>query len=119
MTDSDRITLLEARVEALKKGLEWQQAIDTEDLKGEQMTDAQFMALYSIVMELAERLGLSSDSFSKHYQTRFRWWHDHYLRRVEDSNPALAAEIDPRSVSDSDVSPTYPPLFDSPPPSQT
>jgi hypothetical protein len=92
---------------------------DTIDLANEQLDDAKVTALYTIVQELAERAGIPQEEFLRHYEIRFRWWHDYYLRRAEDVNPARAAEIDARSVAESDVEPIYPPLFGSPPETRT
>lgn len=92
---------------------------NTIDLANEQTDDARLMALYSIVLELAERAGVSESEFQQHFETRFRWWHDYYLRKAEDVSPSRAAEIDTRAISDCEVSAEYPPLFGPPPPSQT
>jgi hypothetical protein len=64
----------------------------------------------------AEREGISTDDFLKHFGVRQRWWHQHYLQRIEETNPSLAAELDIRPQDVCDVDSDYPPLFDSPPP---
>jgi len=83
--------------------------------KTELMEQAKVSAIYSIALDLADRAGVSSEAFSKHYEVRFRWWHD-YLREVEALNPSLAAELDPRSVEQAEVGKLYPSIFDPPPP---
>lgn len=102
-----------AELERLVSGMiDWQ----TASSRTEQMDDAKAMALFSIVQELSERSGISLEAFHAHYETRFRWWHDYYLREAENVSPGLAAELDTRTLEQSDVSERYPPLFDSPPP---
>ena len=97
----DRLNFLEGLVKKMCD-------LNTANLVNEQMDDATVMAIYSIAQDLAVKAGVSSEVFLKHYQIRFRWWHDYFLQRAEDTNPALAAEIDPRSVSESAVEATYP-----------
>lgn len=104
---------IESRLKLVEELLKAMTQRDMIDLANEQMDDAKVMALYTIVQELAENAGIPQEECLRHYETRFRWWHDYYLRRVEDVSPERAAEIDPRAVADADVEPTYPPLFDS------
>jgi hypothetical protein len=105
---------LEQRLELLEKLVSSLCDLNTADSRNELMDDAKVMAIYSIVQELAEKAGVDSERFLKHYEIRFRWWHDYYLRRAEDSSPALAAELDPRTLAQAAVSPTYPSIFDEP-----
>lgn len=85
------------------------------DSKIELTEKAKVQALYTLVQDLAVEVGVTAENFLKHYETRFRWWHDYYLRQAEDISPAIAAELDTRTVVQADVSPTYPSLFDQPP----
>jgi hypothetical protein len=110
---------IESRLKLVEELLAAMSERDTIDLTTEQMDDARVMALYTIVQELAENAGIPQEEFLRHYETRFRWWHDYYLVKAEDVNPQRAAAIDPRSIDESDVAPTYPPIFDSPPPAQS
>jgi hypothetical protein len=112
---SDELTLIKARLNAVEELVRSLDKLSTTDLAYDQTNSADFMALYSIVAEMAEQLGLSPEQFLEHFRGRFRWWHDHYLRRVEDVSPGHAAEIDARSIAESDVPRTYPPIFDRPP----
>lgn len=77
--------------------------------------DARVMAIYSIVQELAIKAGVTPEDFAAHYRIRYRWWHDHYLRHLEDASPAAAASMDQRSIEEASVPVAYPPLFDPPP----
>ncbi|HKP02414.1 MAG TPA: hypothetical protein VJU77_03545 [Chthoniobacterales bacterium] len=104
---------IEARLTLVEKLLGALSERGTVDLAVEQMDAAKAMALYTIVQEIAENAGIPQAEFLRHYETRFRWWHDYYLREAEDVNPERAAAIDPRSIAESDVSATYPPLFGS------
>jgi len=93
--------------------------INTSDAANSLMDEARVMAIYSIALDLARRQGVSADSFFRHFQARFHWWHDHYLRREEDADPRRAAELDPRTLEQAAVDASYPSLFDPPPPEQT
>ncbi len=105
---------LEERIATLENLVSSISDLQTADIRNEQIDDAKMQSLYTIVQELAEKAGVPIEKFLKHYEIRFRWWHDYYLRRAEDVSPALAAQIDIRTVEQADVSPTYPPLFDEP-----
>jgi hypothetical protein len=111
------------RIEALEKRLEGLESLvstmcDLSDSRSvsELIDDAKVMAIYSIAQDLAVEAGISVENFLKHYEIRFRWWHDYYLRQAEDISPQRAAELDPRTFEQAAVSATYPPLFDPPQP---
>jgi hypothetical protein len=78
------------------------------------INDAKVSAIYSIVLELAEHLGVNPAQFFRHYETRFRWWHDYYLRQAEDVSPEISGLLDPRTIEQASVSEVYLPLFDPP-----
>ena len=84
-------------------------------MANEKMENAKTMALYSIIQDLAANAGVSDESFLMHYKTRFRWWHDYYLRQIEDTNPSLAGTLDTRALDQVFVDQSYPSIFDSPP----
>lgn len=106
---------LETRLKNLENLVSSLLELNNADAKIEMMDNAKVMAIYSIVQELAEKAGIPPDSFLKHYETRFRWWHDYYLRQAEDISPARAAALDPRTSGQCAVDATYPPIFDPPP----
>lgn len=106
----DRLLLLEKIVMGMDER-------ETVRMSNGLMDDAMAMALYSIVSELAQAAGISSDAFFQHYQIRFRWWHDYYLRHAEDLSSGLAASLDPRTIEQANVPLTFSSIFG--PPSST
>jgi hypothetical protein len=109
MTDLEqRVAALEALVKGMCRAEEAGGTCST-------MDDAMLRAIYTVVEELAEKAGVSRESFLEHFDLRFRWWHDYYLRQTEDVSPGLAAQRDHRTLADADIPPTYPPLFSAPP----
>jgi hypothetical protein len=104
----DRLHLLETIVIGMNER-------ETVCMSNGQMDDAGAMALYSIVAELAQAAGISPEDFFKHYQVRFRWWHDYYLRQSEDVSSHLSAMLDLRTIEQASVDATYAPIFDPPP----
>jgi len=111
-----KIEQLEKRLSELEQLVSSMCELNTAELVNEKLDDAKVMAIYSIALDLAIHAGVSSEDFLKHYEIRFRWWHDYYLRQVEEQTPSLAAEIDLRSVSECGVEPTYPSIFEPPQP---
>jgi hypothetical protein len=109
MSIEDRVKLIEDLLSAMSRS-------EIVDLSNDQMEDARTVTLYSLVQELAERAGISTAEFHRHYQIRCRWWHDYFLRKAENMDPSLAAELDTRAIDECDVSGNYPPLFGPPPP---
>lgn len=105
---------LEKRIAELEDLVSSMCKLNTAELVNEQLDDAKVMAIYSVVLDLACHAGVSSENFLKHYEIRFRWWHDYYLGKVEEKSASLAAEIDLRSLSECNVEPTYPSIFDPP-----
>lgn len=112
MTENE---LLRQRIENLEKLVYSLNDLNTSEIGTDKLDDANFMALYSIVSEMAEKQGVDSKAFLSHFSARFRWWHDRSLREIEEISPDLAAKIDKRSIAECDVDPTYPPIFDPPP----
>lgn len=107
-----RVKHLEGLVDSMSKG----QHLDmTNDL----MNDAQGMAIYSIVMELAERTGIATEDFARHFEIRLQWWHDHFLKRAEGISPDRVAALDSRTIEQAAVEATYPSIFELPPPEPT
>lgn len=76
--------------------------------------EARFMALYSIVLDLAQRAGVEKDDFTKHYQTRLHWWHDWKLKEREKLDPASSAQVDLRTLDEVPTSDYYSSIFDPP-----
>jgi hypothetical protein len=86
---------------------------DTLRLGEQPKADSRFMALYSLVHDLAEHQGISSSEFLWHYDIRTAYFYDYYLRRVAKSFPQLAIEIDERPLNMARPGDSYPPLFPS------
>jgi len=103
---------LERRLATIESILLTMGKSSTIDLATRQTDDANFMALYSIVRELANRAGVSDELFLRHYDARFRWWHDYFLRRVEDRDPERAAEIDYRTLEQASTETSFRSIFD-------
>jgi hypothetical protein len=110
----DSLTSLRGVVDSLQKLVSTMFDVQTADSRNEMIDDARVMAIYSIVLELAERAGVDRDAITKHFASRQRWWHDYFLRRAEDVSPERAAELDPRTIEQAGVSQTYPSIFDPP-----
>ncbi len=110
--------MLEARVESMQGLLQLMSDADTARMTNDLMKDAQVMAIYSIAQDLAEHAGVEIDDFLRHYEVRFRYWHDLYLMRVGDSNQGLAGLLDTRSPDQVSTAHSYPSIFDPPPSTQ-
>ncbi len=105
---------LENRLSELEKLVQTLNDLNTSELSNEKYNDAEIATLRSIVIDLAEHAGVSPKELQKHYDTRFRYWHDWFLRKVEETSPSLAAEVDKRGIGECGVTDSYPPLFDPP-----
>jgi hypothetical protein len=73
--------------------------------------NARFLALESIVEELAVREGVSASQLSKHIEERARVYLDQILRTASDTEPNMAGQIDDRPLDDIPESDSFPPLF--------
>ena len=105
---------IEKRLADLEKYFaDWQR----HQLTNAKENDARELALYTIVSELAQRLGLSSAEVRQHYKIRTAWMLDRLLQKVESKEPTVAAEIDKRKIDEVPTADGYPPLF--PPASPT
>ena len=110
MTEMDE---LKARVKALEGVVAKILAVDTLKLTRFEKDLAGFEALFDLVRELAKHEGISQEEFQKHYDIRYRHWHDENLRKLEETDPSLAAEVDTRATSEADIPDVIPPLFGS------
>lgn len=88
-----------------------QQELKTLEQQRGLQSDSRYMALHSIVKELAMREGLSEEEFQHHFDTRKRHYRDLFLRGVEDILPHRASELDDREPHDIPTQPDYPPIF--------
>jgi hypothetical protein len=102
---------LEAAIRELREDLAAQSSINIYALVGEKKDRAHFLALQSIVRELAGHAGIHPQRFLKHYLLRQTYFHDRLLRRLEDQSPSLAARIDARDQEQVPLAEGYPPLF--------
>lgn len=107
------------RIEALETVLKALEAASATDTKSALKNNSKVMALFSFVQELAQREGVSEDDFQKHYEARCRYWYGQYLHMTEDSDAAVAAQIDDRTVREVETSEDYPSMFDPPPSDNT
>jgi hypothetical protein len=107
----DRISALETTVALLKESITELAKQGPLNLANDKFSDARFFALYSIVMDLAKREGISPEEFARHHKKREQHFHERLLQKVEDRDPTLAAEIDKRSIDSVPTSDRYPPLF--------
>ena len=112
LTPEARLKDLEEAVEALHQLVNTMSDLPISDSRNELLDDALVMALLTIVLDLADRAGVSSDTFRKHVEIRRRWWHDFYLRKAEDVSAEGAAELDWRTVEQANVGDSYPSIFD-------
>lgn len=101
-----RLTALESAV-AQTKPPSLENARDTFTLR------AEYHALYSLVMDLAERLGVRRVDVLRHHDIRTRYYRDRLLALVENVSPERAAELDARNQAmDPPIEGYYPPLFE-------
>jgi hypothetical protein len=82
------------------------------DLSKECQADAEYTALFSVVAELALHAGISKERFEALYAKRVSYFHGLHLRKLEDEDKQLAAQIDFRTeepVSDiAEIEPLFP-----------
>jgi hypothetical protein len=111
----ERVRILEGQVEMMSG--EFAQSQETRRLLlGDlQLAEAKHITVYSIVMDLAEGEGVSSDNSLAHYKARLQFWQDHFLRKIEESSPKLAAEMDDRTIDEVNTVESYPSIFEEPP----
>lgn len=108
----ERVAYLENYVSKVAAVIDGMYELETRTIGMTQSDAANFLALKSIVMELAAKQGISPKKFKKHFKRRFDFWYDHVLREVEDHSPGLAAAIDLRDAVSPEIDTPYPPLFD-------
>jgi hypothetical protein len=110
----ERLRVLEGQVCAMAE--EMSQSQETRKLLfGDlQLAEAKHITLYSMVMDLAEHEGVSTEKSLAHYNTRLQFWQDHFLRKIEESSPELAAEIDDRTIDECNTEKSYPSIFEEP-----
>ena len=111
----DRLEMLEKRLDSIQDLLRVWSERDDVSLKEDLVAGAKFMALYSMVQDLAVRAGVDLDDLRSHYEVRTRWWHDHHLQRIQDTDQATASRLDDRPLADIPTEPDYPDLFERPP----
>lgn len=96
-------------------GLLEQQSTDRETRMGfEEEQSARFWALYQIVIELAEREGVTRDDFGAHFMLRYRLLHDQALARSRQIDAGYAARIDRRTLEEVPTYESCPSIFDPP-----
>lgn len=105
---------LERRLEEVEAALRSFNQLDNARMSAEAMRDAKFMALYTLVQDLAVSAGISLGDFQSHYQQRLGFWLSDRLSQIESIDPALAALIDPRDLEEVNADSTYPDIFDPP-----
>ena len=115
----DRLETLEKRVDDMQSLLKLMSEADTARMTNDLTKDAQVMAIYSIVQDLAARAGVKTDDFLRHYEARFRYWHDRHLLWAEGVDSGLAGKLDARTLEQVSTAQSYPSIFDPPPPSPT
>lgn len=106
---------LEGRLSEVEAALTSFHQLDNARMAADARKDAKFMALYSIVQDLALSAGINEDDFLKHYQARIQFWLGARLSQIESIDPALAALIDQRDPDEVTADSTYPDIFDPPP----
>ena len=82
--------------------------------RAEQKDGAAFLALRSIVAELATHAGIPIEHLRSCEDERRRYFEDVFHRRNEDTCQSLAAQIDDRSPDEEQVDESYRPIFDIP-----
>ena len=60
--------------------------------------DAEKLAISDMLILLATRMGISREEFVVEFQERIRQSLDFVMRRLEDSDPSLAAMLDDREI---------------------
>lgn len=98
----------------LKAALNSFNELDNSRMAAEAMRDAKFLALYSIVQDLAVTGGVNLEDFQTRYENRIQFWLARRLSQIEAVNPALAALIDRRDLDEVNADSTYPDIFDPP-----
>lgn len=71
---------------------------------------ARFLALFSIVQELADTAGISEAEFQLQFDARREFFKDRILARTSDLDPGTAAALDDRDIADVPTE-GFPPLF--------
>ena len=100
----DRLAYLERNLEMDNKTEMLRSANEVKD-------QAKNLALLSLLTEIYEKLGGSSEAILEEYYRRVDIWHSVKLNDLEDSSPDLAARLDRRELSAVSVFEYYTPLF--------
>ena len=106
-----RVRELERKWKTLDGVIDALQNLDAKTIGMTILVEAKCLALHSLVKELAQQQGISSETFNSHFEKRVAFWHDYLLRKIEDLVPGLAAAADSRLAVDPDIETQDPPLF--------
>jgi hypothetical protein len=79
-----------------------------------QKEHACFMALRSMVVDLASNAGVSTERVAQCFEARVRYYLAQSLQRADDIDQSLAARADDRTPDEVSTDETLPPLFDDP-----
>ena len=69
------------------------------------------MAMASMIAEMLERAGISRSEAAKHIRERQLHFQDSFYRKLEDTKPHLAADLDTRPLFEFELPPEVRPLF--------
>ncbi len=116
---SSDLSEIERRIDALERLAHFFHDSDTSRIAESQRDRSAFMALYSIVLEIAAYHGISDTAFLRHWEIRNHYYYDYYIAAAVKMSPELAHAIDERSPNAAPPKEGFPPLFDSPPPEQS
>jgi len=117
MSIETRLAAIESALEKLNAFAALQDELETARMQNETLDRADFLALRTIVAELAAEAGVTPEDFDRHLDLRLRWWHERLILRAGDRDPSLAERLSVEFPGESEPSPDgFPSLFDPPTP---
>jgi hypothetical protein len=122
MSIEARLLAIESALEKLNAFAALQDELETARMQNETLDRADFLALRTIVAELAAEAvrrsrRVTPEDFEQHFGLRLRWWHERLILAAGDRDPSLAERLSVQFPGESEPSPDgFPSLFDPPTP---
>jgi len=96
---------VEERLAALEKQIAGIENREIANFSKQVERQAREAALFEAIVVLVDHLELDREAFITSFEGRRKYWHDFYLRGMENTSPVLGAMLDRRKPGDvSDVS---------------
>ena len=101
---------MEQRIAAIEQSVKRHDEVNANVAREQFRNHARHMAVFTMVQEIAARLGVSEESFHHYYDERVKYYHAAALRQLEDESPGIAARVDTRRPEEVSTGESYPPM---------